>query len=268
MEQKKITEKTPDQENSFKKILLVEDNPSFAIIVKELFENNYQRVFGLEWVQTLEDTLSKLDNGNFDVVILDLGLPDSEGLDTFFDVLDRAPTTPIVIFTAVQDKKMALQAIRHGAQDYLIKGEFQSTLFFRAVQYAVQRKKLENELFFEKERLSVILESIGEGLIATDKNLKVTLLNPVGEMITGWTEEEALGKDLDEIFNVKHVQKAQMGEKTIERIALMGKFQSPFHGSLMISKEGKKILTDGVMAPIYTHTEEAVGLIIVFHDAA
>lgn len=268
MNEKKPTKKDTLAKEFVSQILLVEDHRPSALIVKELFENSPHKQYQLTWVQNLEQTLEHLNHQVVDVIILDLGLPDSDGLDTFFDVMEKAPGTPIVIFTAIEDKNLALRAIRQGAQDYLIKNEFQIPLFYRAIQYAIERKRLENELLSKTEHLRVILNSIGDGLIATDEKLKITHLNPVAEYLTGWKEEEAIGKYLYEVFGIVHMNQEDISRNTFERIAAIGKFQSPFKKSLLIDKNEHEQMIDGIIAPIYTHKNQAVGLIIAFQESS
>ncbi len=127
------------------KVLLVEDDAGSAEIVKALVGYDSD-VFEVEWVANLSDGLSSLNDSNFDLVLLDFGLPDSEGLDTFLKLHERSPTVAIIPLTATGDESLALKAIQLGAQDYLFKGTISRQLLTKSMRYAVERKRGEEAL--------------------------------------------------------------------------------------------------------------------------
>lgn len=124
-------------------ILLVEDNPGDYLIIKEMLKETEHKPFTLTHVTQLEEGLKYLQESKFDVVILDLKLPDSEGLDTFVKVLNKHPEIPILILTGLADEEVGVNAVKQGAQDYLVKGEFDGKLLVRSIYYAIERKRLE-----------------------------------------------------------------------------------------------------------------------------
>ncbi|MEP7271875.1 MAG: response regulator [Acidobacteriota bacterium] len=127
------------------KVLLIEDNPSDAGIARALVEAG-QGAFICEWVDSLARGVERLAAGGVDVVLLDFGLPDSEGLATFLAVQEAAPTVAVVALTGSGDEATALTAVQHGAQDYLFKGSVNRHLLSRAVRYAVERKRSQEAL--------------------------------------------------------------------------------------------------------------------------
>ncbi len=132
-------------------VLLVEDSVEHAEIMKEMLaEASVGRragpVFEVEHVDLLADALARLDAGGIDVVLLDLHLPDSAGLDTVVRIRARAPSVPIVVLTALDDEELGANAVREGAQDYLVKGEVPFELLARSVRYAIERQRAEDEL--------------------------------------------------------------------------------------------------------------------------
>jgi PAS domain S-box-containing protein len=124
-------------------ILLVEDNSGDARLLREMLQEAADAPFELIHVAQLGEALQYLDEVRPDVVLLDLGLPDEQGFDTFLRAQVRAPHVPFVVLTGTDDKAIALKAVRHGAQDYLVKGQFDSELLARAVYYAMERKRVE-----------------------------------------------------------------------------------------------------------------------------
>ena len=108
--------------------------------------------FSVEWVSRLADGLEKLGQDQIDVVLLDLGLPDSQGLETFIKAHDEPPQVPFLILTGLADETLALTAVRKGAQDYLFKDETHPDLLLRAIRYATERKQAELALDVERQR--------------------------------------------------------------------------------------------------------------------
>ena len=142
------------------RILLIEDNPGDARLIKEMLADAAGQVFTIERVSRLAEGLERLGRGDFDLVLLDLDLPDSRGLDTFTKAYAQAPHVPFVVLTGLADETLALNAVRHGAQDYLFKDETYSHLLLRAIRYATERKKAETALEVERKKLYSVLNSL------------------------------------------------------------------------------------------------------------
>ena len=142
------------------KILLIEDNPGDARLIREMLAEAETGSFALEWVPRLSDGLERLNQGEIDMVLLDLGLPDSQGLDTFIKAQAQAPQVPFVVLTGLADETLALSAMRQGAQDYLVKGATDPNALLRAIRYATERKKSEIALEAERKKLYSLLNSL------------------------------------------------------------------------------------------------------------
>lgn len=128
-------------------VLLIEDNPGDARLVQEMFKQFASHVAAdIRSVDLLQRGLQLLTEHPADVVLLDLGLPDSTGLDTFETVQQHAPNTPVIVFTGLRDDETAVRALRDGAQDYLIKGQIDADRLLRSVRYAIERKRAEEQL--------------------------------------------------------------------------------------------------------------------------
>jgi len=132
--------------------LLVEDSPSDADLLQEhLVEVSFER-FVVTHVTRLEDALTQLHAAAFDVVLLDLTLPDSCGVETCSRLQSQAPDVPVVVLTGVSDQQLAVEAVRHGVQDYLIKGQTDARQIARAIRYAIERQQMEKDLRRSEER--------------------------------------------------------------------------------------------------------------------
>jgi two-component system cell cycle response regulator len=138
-------------------VLLIEDNREYAAMLRYVFTELNPNQFELQHVTTLHDGLKKLTQQTFDAILLDLSLPDSLGLNTFNEVYTHASNIPIVVMTALDDKDIALRAVRDGAQDYLVKGELEVNQLVRSLQYAVERNRTLSSL----KQLSLIDELTG-----------------------------------------------------------------------------------------------------------
>lgn len=133
------------------RICLIEDNPGDVRLIKEMLTDvmtsgRTSIVVEMENCERLSEGLSLLENKPFDVILLDLTLPDSHGLDTFSKVMEAVPHIPIIVLSGLDDESIALQAVRLGAQDYLSKGEATGYLLIRAMRYALERKRSEEVL--------------------------------------------------------------------------------------------------------------------------
>ena len=128
------------------RVLLIEDNPADARMISEMLKGLPEGVFELESVDRLSTGLERLGDGERDVVLLDLSLPDSQGFDTFLKLREKAGAVPIVLLTGLDDEALAIRAVHEGAQDYLNKGQVDAHLLSRAIRYAIERNKLIREL--------------------------------------------------------------------------------------------------------------------------
>src|SRR5207244_12730207 len=104
-------------------------------------------------------------DGGVDVVALDLGVPDGQGLETFVRAGRGAPHEPIVVISGLDDEQLALEAVRSGAQDYLVKGRIEGQLLARVLRYAIERKRAEEVLRARETHYRTILENIGDGVL-------------------------------------------------------------------------------------------------------
>ena len=159
------------------RVLLVEDNPGDARLIKEMLAEAEGQDFSIEWVSRLADGLERLGRDKIDVVLLDLGLPDSQGLDTFIKAREQAPQVPFVVLTGLSDENLALTALRQGAQDYLFKDETHPNLILRAIRYATERKQAELALEAERNKFYGVLNALPAFVHLKDANLSIRFAN-------------------------------------------------------------------------------------------
>ena len=127
-------------------VLLIEDNLGDIVSIRTMISELSDGVFELKFAESLGEALNILENENFDVILMDLGLPDSQGFRTFTQVHNQMPELPIIIITGLEDEDLGVCAVKEGAQDYLIKGQVDKKLLARSLKFAIERKQTEEEL--------------------------------------------------------------------------------------------------------------------------
>ena len=147
------------------KALVIEDNPDDVRLIKEMFRECGVETIDLQFSGSLADGIRQLASSTFDVVLIDLGLPDSQGLETLRTVRTKHPELPALVLTGYADESTGLEAVRCGAQDYLIKGHADGHALFSAIRYAIEREKLENRLQDTADRLLRIVNGTVDALI-------------------------------------------------------------------------------------------------------
>ena len=123
------------------RILLVEDDPDDVYVMRNLLGDRWHGPFELVNVELLSAAIERCQEEKFDVVLLDLGLPDSNGLETFFSIYAHAGEVPIVVLSGYNDERAAIKAVQSGAQDYLVKGQLTDRLLVRSLRYAIERNR-------------------------------------------------------------------------------------------------------------------------------
>jgi PAS domain S-box-containing protein len=162
------------------KILLVEDNPDDVLLLRTSLKNINSIRFKITPVSTLAQALSELQTNRYDVVLLDLSLPDSDGMETIEKIQSQNPNVSIIVLTGLADEELAAQAVRQGAQDYLTKGQTDTQLLVRAIRYAIERKEYVKELQKLNRCAKVLSESNHAMVRATDEQ---TFLENISRII-------------------------------------------------------------------------------------
>ncbi|MBU7585485.1 MAG: response regulator [Nostoc sp. TH1S01] len=179
------------------KVLLVEDNPGDVFLLQELLKEVKSAKIELHPVEQLSAALNLLAHDSFDLMLLDLSLPDSQGIGTFLTATRQAKATPIIVLTGLDDETLALRAMQEGAQDYLVKGQVTGDLLVRSMRYAIERQRIEDALRQSEERFRVALKNSPIFVFNQDRELRYTW---VYNSISGWTTEDMLGKHDSELL--------------------------------------------------------------------
>jgi diguanylate cyclase (GGDEF)-like protein/PAS domain S-box-containing protein len=223
----------------------------------------------VECVDRLSEATQRLNlNDNVDAIIMDWDLPATRGFETLLILMSTAPHLPIIVLGDDPKLLRQMNLIEHGAQDYLLKRRLDADTLMCMVHSAIARKSREGILFSDKERAQVTLNSIGDAVLSTDGNWRITFLNPVAENLTGWSNAEATGRHLTEIFQV-------IDATTRERITPCLEFEVE-HGRttilppncVLIRRDGHESPIEDSAAPIHDRGGRIAGMVVVFHDVS
>ncbi len=175
------------------RILLVEDNKGDALLIREALRDDPEGRYEIAHETTLGMALAKLDQEPFDAVLLDLGLPDSQGLASLTPVLS-ASQAPVLVLTGLDDQEFGLEAVHQGAQDYLVKGKTGDDALRRSLRYAIERARL------RAATTSPLIETAPVGLAVLDRDLRYLYVNPAMAAINGVPALAHLGRSLDRVL--------------------------------------------------------------------
>ncbi len=223
--------------NAKRKILLIEDNPGDARLLGEALSDAAGHSFDLEHVKDLGAALDRLAQGGIDVVLLDLSLPDSAGLETFAKTHAAAPEVPMIVLSGQDDEALAIQTVHEGAQDYLVKGQVDGRLLVRSIRYAIERKHSEEALAKERDLLHTLLENLPDRIYFKDEQSRfIRISRAVSEQFKLSHHWQAMGKTDFDFFTAEHARAALQDEQQVMQT-----------GQPIIGKVEKETLPDGAI---------------------
>ena len=249
-------------------LLLVEDNPGDVRLLREMLDEQEADRIELINVTPMSQAEAHLAASVVEIILLDLGLPDAQGLEAIRRAHAAAPRIPLVVLTGLDDERLAALSLQEGAQDYLIKGQIEARSLRRSLRYSIERKIMEEALFAEKERALVTLNSIGEAVVCTDIAGNITFLNLVAEKMTGWPLQEAAGRPMTEVFRTLDPRSTEPTETTSELAILQIRAVHLPASCVLIRRDGLEIPIEDSIAPIHDREGNAIGAVIVFRDVS
>ena len=191
------------------RVLLVEDNPGDARLFLELVRENGAGQMRLEHVDRLSMALERLDRDQFDVMLLDLSLPDERGIETLVRARARAPKVPIVVLTGLDDEGLAVKAVRAGAQDYLVKGRVDGDLLIRSMRYAAERGRAVEALERREEHYRSLIENSLDLVSIVNADGTIRYASPSHERVLGYRLDELVGRNVLDFVHASDVAQVQ-----------------------------------------------------------
>ncbi len=244
------------------KVLLIADEPERLDFIRKISQKRAEeRGFDLTGAGTLKDGLFRLGEEEFDALVLDLYLPDSRGMETFIKTQERTAGKPTIILTRPGDEEAAAEAVRMGAQDYLLKGEADGNLLERSVRIAIERKKAEKKVLQENERrCRALFDRFPDSIMITDADGNILCANSAFESMTGYLRDEVTGRRAeffcgemhDKAFCEQIRETAERGEVWKGRITQK-------------RKDGRTFEIEAAVSPVW-NDNGSVDCVTVVHD--
>jgi diguanylate cyclase (GGDEF)-like protein/PAS domain S-box-containing protein len=250
------------------KILLIENDLAAAEAIRAALAASGGDSFDVEWVRKLSDGLERLKTKGIAAMLIELSLPDSQGIATFDSLFTAASDVPILILGGDVNEALAKEAVGRGAQDYILPSHLDSYSLSRALRNAIERKAVEDALFVEKERAVVTLNSIGDAVLCTDISGNITYLNLVAETMTGWSHQEAIGKPLAEVFQIVDGATRKTARDPMEMAVEQNRTVGLTVNCVLIRRDGFASAIEDSAAPIHDRVGRIIGAVIVFHDVS
>jgi diguanylate cyclase (GGDEF)-like protein/PAS domain S-box-containing protein len=250
------------------KLLLIEDNAGDARLFSETLSEQNEEDTALVHLGRMSDAEAYLAENTVDIILLDIGLPDVQGLEAVRRAHAAAPRTTLVVLTGLDDESLAARALQEGAQDYLVKGQMETRSLVRSLRFAVERKGMEEALFAEKERAQITLNSIADAVVCTNILGNISFLNLVAETMTGWSLREALGRPTVEVLVILDAATRAHVPDPMERAVRRDETSSIPSNSILVRRDGSEVPIEDSVAPIHDSYGKSTGAVIVFHDVS
>jgi PAS domain S-box-containing protein len=245
------------------KILIVEDEGIEALDMQHRLESLGYTVSDI--VSTGEEAVKKAGETRPDLILMDIMLQGEIDGVTAAEQIHARYDIPFIYLTAYADENTLQRAKITAPHGYIVK-PFQERELHITIDMALYKHKMERKLKENEKWLATTLRSIGDAVIATDKNGLITFMNPVAEALMGWKLDEVLHKKLTEVFNVVNRNTRQPVENPVTRVMLVRNIVGLANHTILIARDGTEIPIDDSAAPIKDDTGEIIGVILVFRD--
>lgn len=197
------------------RVLLVEDDSGDVLLLRESLEDSPLKLVVTN-VTRLSDALAILGEKTFDLIIADLSLPDSRGINTFQQLNERAPQTPVVVLSGSDDERLALQTVEMGAQDYLVKGQVDQALLVRSIRYAIRRAEAEKTIQEERSLLRNVIDNLVDAVYVKDTEGRYLLGNLAHAHQLGFqSPADVVGKTMDDLFPEEVVRRFRADDERV-----------------------------------------------------
>jgi diguanylate cyclase (GGDEF)-like protein/PAS domain S-box-containing protein len=249
-------------------VLVVGNDPAAAAAIRDALAPPGDHPCSTLWARNLAAGVARLDEGGIDAIVLDLFLPDSQGIDSFDEMYLAARRVPIIVLEASDHEEIARLAVQRGAKDRVLKKHIDRRSFPSMLRHILECATVDEALFVERERAQVTLNSIGDGVISTDCEGRVTFLNRVAEKITGWSRDEACGRMLPEVFRIIDGDTREPAPNPMELTVRQNRTVGLPRNSVLVRRDGVESAIDDSIAPIHDQDGRITGAVMVFRDVS
>lgn len=239
------------------RVLLIEDSPADVLLISALLGEE----FNVTQVPGLREGIAAAAQASFDIVLLDLFLGDSRGLDTFAQLQTLHPELPILVMSGLDDERVAEAAVHDGAQDYLVKGQMDEVLLHRAVRYAIERKRVERALRDSEAFYQSLVENLPQFIYRKDARCRFTFANRRFCTLLGKTLQEIIGRTDYDFFPAELAAKYQADD---QRVMAAGKLFETVEEHTPPS--GEKEHVQVVKSPVFDAHGKIIGTQGIFWD--
>ena len=246
-------------------LLLVEGVADGQPAIHELLTASHGMV-RVEHAPSLHEGLARFSNRTPRAVLLDLSLPECRDLTVIDEVRRVHPGVAIMILARAHDQALARRAIDRGANEAVVTEGIDARTLWQLIAMMFEHRGLQQQMFVERERAEITLNSIGDAVMSTDTQGRVTYLNREAEALTGWTRSEAFARPLAEVFDVTDGLTGSHAEDP-SQLALEHKRKVRLRGNyILVSRDGHETAIEHSAAPIHDREGKVLGAVIVFRD--
>ncbi|MBC3906808.1 GGDEF/EAL domain-containing response regulator [Undibacterium umbellatum] len=250
-----------------KRILVVTNVVTDALALQDALRKAHDGPYETQFASSLSNALEQIQKKQIDAILVDLSLPDSEGIATFEALFEVASKIPILTLCDLDDS-LAVEAVGLGAQGYLTKGHFSSYLVPQSLRNIIQRKAVEQAAYIEKARAEITLNSISDAVIGTDMAGNVDYLNVAAEHMTLWKREEAQGQSINLVMPLVQCENKQAKANPIIQVLRQDKATTLTPGTILLRRDGSEVAIEDSTAPIHDSEGNMAGAVMVFHDVS
>jgi diguanylate cyclase (GGDEF)-like protein/PAS domain S-box-containing protein len=247
-------------------VLVISPSQHDILALQTALCNAHDGPFMVDSAVSLEDGMRRIRQGGIDIVLLDLTLPDCQGIACFDRLAAVAGHLPILTLCELDDEANAIEAVQRGAQGWLSKGYFDSYLVPQSLRNIIERKKVELRLHVAMVRAEITLNSIGDAVISTDMHARVDYLNVAAELLTGWPRLEAYGRPIAEVLDIVDRATGQPVVNPVEYVLQTDRALDLAGDTMLRNRNGSTAPIEDSSTPIHDWDGRIVGAVMVFRD--
>ncbi|WP_184238895.1 putative bifunctional diguanylate cyclase/phosphodiesterase [Massilia timonae] len=248
------------------RVLILSPDANDVRILRQALGNARDGPFVLEDAATLADGLRRIQGGQIDAILVDLLLPDSQGLDCFDRLYAAARHTPILTLCGLDNEADAVEAVQRGAQGWLSKGFFDNYLVPQSLRNIIERMKVERGWYLAQARAEITLNSIGDAVVSVDMAGRVDYLNVAAELACGWSRVEARGRPVAEVIDLVDADSGRTITSPADAILHTNQPANLSGNAILVSRQGLRIPIEDSAAPIHDWDRQLVGAVMVFRN--